>query len=104
MRNNSGKARHYAGIPTALPYAAPRNEPRRAGQWATGRIIFGPEGRYCAHPRHTAGDAVEWLLFDSEDQTVHDGQVYARNIAQAPSYEALIAWLLKSLAEREKSV
>ena len=44
----------------------PKNDPRKAGQRASDKIIFGPYSRYALYAVHSRFDSVVWFVDDAE--------------------------------------
>lgn len=43
-----------------------KNDPKRAGQLAAKKELFGGYSRYAVAPVHTRFNAVEWFVWDAE--------------------------------------
>lgn len=44
-----------------------RNDPKRAGQLAARKRLFGDNSRYAVAPVHTRFDRIEWFVWDAEN-------------------------------------
>lgn len=72
-----------------------KNDPKRAGELAAPRAVFGPYNRYSIAPIHTRSGELEWFVWDAEtEDEVTGGPAVIR---QEPSKEAA----LESLKEDE---
>jgi hypothetical protein len=69
-----------------------KNNPAKKGQLAARKHLFGGCSRYAVAPVHTRFDAVEWFVWDAENQWI-DSNGRAGVIRQASTLEEAIKGL-----------
>jgi len=67
------------------------NDPRRKGQLAARKQLFGPHHRYAVAPVHTRFDTLVWMVWDAEEIDRETGLIAI--IRQEPTREAAVAGL-----------
>lgn len=67
------------------------NDPRRKGELASRKQLFGERSRYAVAPLHTRFDAVTWFVWDAEGPEAEYGK--PQIIRQEDTLEKAIAGL-----------